>query len=189
MRRICRLRPSSITISTQALRSPWRSNSADFVVSVSLPSTVPARRRSMKASSGTSAGRHGVDLDVVCLLDARCGIENALGPARVVAHQQQAFAGHVEATDGRDEGQGEIAESVIDCRAALRIAARGDDTAQLVDHQVDALIGADRFPIHHDARAVHVDAQAGMQGEATIDLDAPLADQLLGLGARAVAEL
>jgi hypothetical protein len=53
IRRICRLRPSSITISIQALRWPWRSRWAALVVNLSPLSMAPARSRCIIASSGT----------------------------------------------------------------------------------------------------------------------------------------
>jgi hypothetical protein len=45
------------------------------------------------------------DLHVVCLVQMRLGRGNARGPFRIVGYQEQAFAGFVESSNGRNPGK------------------------------------------------------------------------------------
>jgi hypothetical protein len=133
--------------------------------------------------------RHPVDLDMVGLLDAGSGIEDGVRPAAVIAQEQQAFARLVEPADRSDEGQVDAVEAGIDRGAPLWVVPRRQHAARLVEHQIDALLGADRLAVDGDAGAADLQAQGRIAGEPPVDTDAALGDQLLGLAARAIAEL
>ena len=116
-------------------------------------------------------------------------VEQAIGPARVVGHQEQTFARLVETADRRHEGQVEIGKAVIDRAAPFGIVARGDQPARLVEHQIDLAFGNDPFTVDGDAVAVEIDPQRWVARDLARHAHAPFGHQQLGLLARTQPKL
>jgi hypothetical protein len=89
---------------------------------------------------------------VIGLLWAGLRIGQARRPLRIIAEQQQPFAGLVQAPDRRDPRQAGTIEAAIHRVATTLVLRRGHHAARLVEHQVQALRRIHRPAIDFDRR-------------------------------------
>ena len=90
-------------------------------------------------------------------------------PHAVVAQQQQAFAGFVEATDRRQPGQIGVDKQGVDGVAALFIPHRCEQAARLVQRQINTLSGQRGVSVQINAR-MRGTGLPGIACKAAIDL-------------------
>ncbi len=107
-------------------------------------------------------------------------------PHAVVAQQQQAFAGFVEATDRRQPGQIGVGKQGVDGAAALFIPYRCEQAARLVQRQINTLTGQRGVSVQINAR-MRGTGLLGIARKAAIDLYPSRTHDHFGLSARAQA--
>ena len=106
-------------------------------------------------------------------------MRDAVGKLAVVRDQDQSFARTIEPADGEDPllGRHEIDHP----RPPLGIEVGGDDADGLVDRVVERLRLPQRFPIDADLVPQRIDLRAELRHDLSIDLDAPVTDELLAI--------
>jgi hypothetical protein len=130
------------------------------------------------------AGRPG-DADEIGLADAVARVGEPVGEFPVVGDDDQALARSVEAAHGKHPFF--RGNQVDDAQPAAGIVVGGDDAGGLVDGKVQALGTAERLAIDADFVLERIDAGAQLGDHLAIDLDAPLADQLVAIAPAADA--
>lgn len=142
-----------------------------------------------------AAGRRdAADLDQVRLFDSGGGLGERVGEVAVVGHQQQSLREVVEAANGVKPGKlaveaghlllGGLSEEIHDGGAVLRVFEGRDVAARLVEHEVAVrLRPAEQLAIDADVVLGGVVASAEGGDSGSVDLDAALEDDLLGLAA------
>ena len=85
-------------------------------------------------------GRFAADFDEVGFFDAGGGTGEGVGEVAVVGHEQEAFAGVIEAADGEDALAG--FEEVRDGGAVFGVAGGGDVAFWFVEDVVAGTLGA-----------------------------------------------
>ena len=130
-----------------------------------------------------------IDLHVIGLVRPACRIGDARRPLRIVAEQQQPFAGLVQPTDRGDEADVRAIETPIHGVAALLVAQRRHQAARLVEHEVAMHDGGCLDAIDLDAGALQVDRMLGIADRAPVQPHASIADPAFGFAARAQAAL
>ena len=121
--------PSCSVTSTQALLSASITRARS--TAMKSPSTCTPRC----SRSSVSRVGHAVHLGVVDARHLVARVRHALGEGAVVRQQDQALGGHVEPAD-REQAR-HRRHQVHHGRPPLGVAARADDAARLVEHQVD----------------------------------------------------
>src|SRR5690606_28278953 len=116
-------------------------------------------------------GRRGmaVHLHVVGLVRATPGVGDGGRPSGIVAEQQQAFTGTVQAPDGRDPAEVGAVEAAIDGVATALVAGAGDQASRFVEHQVARSRCLRRYAVDCDAGAFNVHRPLGVAYHAAVD--------------------
>ena len=128
-------------------------------------------------------GGFAADFDEVGFFDAGGGAGEGVGEFAVVGHEEEAFAGVVEAADGEDA----LAsfEEVGDGGAVFGIAGGGDVALGLVEDEVAGTLGAvEELAVDADVVVGGVGFGAELGDGLAVDLDASGGDQLFGFAAR-----
>ena len=143
-RRIWRLRPSSSTISSHALRVAR----AQQRRATSRAGARRRRRCRLPAPRATPSSGMAIDLHVVGLVGPGRGIGDARGPCGIVAEQQQAFARLVQAAHRREPRQARVVETAIDGVATALVLRGRHQAARLVQRDAETFDGAHRDRAH-----------------------------------------
>jgi hypothetical protein len=127
-------------------------------------------------------GGLAADFDEVGFFDAGGGAGEGVGEVAVVGHEQEAFAGVVEAADGEDALAG--LEEVHDGGAAFGIAGGGDVALRFVEDEVAGALGAvEELAVDANVVARGVSFGAELGDGLAVDLDAAGGDEFLGFAA------
>jgi hypothetical protein len=132
--------------------------------------------------------RDAFDLHVVALVRP-AGAGDARRPSRVVAEQQQAFAGLVQPSNRREPGQGGVAQAFVHRVAPLLVARGRDQAARLVHRHHHALYPGVAHAFHFDAVDACPHREFRIGHALVIHAHAPFRDPARGLRPRAQAQL
>ena len=111
-------------------------------------------------------------------------MRQAVGQFAVVGDEDQAFAVHVQSSDGEQPCVA-VRDQIDDPRPACLVAIGRDHASGLVHSIVNAAAQRKRFAIDADILRVHLNAGAEFGHDLAIDLDAARGDQLFTLAAAA----
>src|SRR5579884_1090006 len=118
----------------------------------------------------------------------RFRVGDASGPLRIIREQQQALARHVEATDRADPGSSR-GQAGVNSWTALLVIRCGNNSARLVENEVNLGRGFDCPPVYRNAIPAEVNRSLGVSANFFIQCDSTCTSQFGGLRSRTISQL
>ena len=131
---------------------------------------------------------HAGNLHVIGLQQVSFRSGHPRGPFGIVSQQQHSFAGLIQAAYRREPWQ-VILQFRIDGGTPFFVRSRGDQTAGLIQHQINFPRGADKAAIHFNAVAPEIHWGFGIALHGALHLHAAGTNELLRLRTRAIPQL
>lgn len=109
-------------------------------------------------------------------------MSEALGEGAVICEQEQAFGLSIETTDVEESWQMRR-EKIEDGIARVRVAPGGNETSRLVQHDVEASLAVNKFPVDFYMIALRgLGAEIG--ADASVNRHASISDQSIAVPPR-----